>query len=45
VTDYILGDFSGSGRGKVKTMLKQTVKTIELILEHGIEKYMSKYNK
>lgn len=45
VSRYVLGNISSAERGKIKTMLKETVRTIKLILKHGIEKYMGKYNK
>lgn len=45
VDDYVLGDISSDERGKTKTMIKETIKTVELILEHGIDVYMAKYNK
>ena len=43
--DYVLSPFQSKDRGKVKTMLKETIRIIEQIREHGIEKYMGKYNK
>ncbi len=45
VSDYVLSHFQSNERGKVKTLLKETVRTVKLILKHGIEKYMGKYNK
>ena len=45
VDDHVLGPIASSERGKVKTLMNETVKSIELILSHGIERYMSKYNK
>ena len=45
VERYVLGKIASNERGKVKTILKETIKAVELILEHGIDTYMSKYNK
>ncbi len=45
VEEYVLANITSAERGKVKTMLKETVRIIELILKHGIDKYMAKYNK
>ena len=42
--NYVLSNFGSNERSKVKSMTKEAIKTIELISEHGIEKYMSKYN-
>lgn len=43
-SDYVLGIFDASEKRKVKTMTKQVVKDVLLILDHGIDLYMSKYN-
>lgn len=45
VEDYVLGRISSQEKGKTKTMTHEAIKSLELILEHGIEKYMGKYNK
>jgi len=45
VNDHVLGPISPGEQRKAKTMLKQVVKDLELILTHGMDKYMSKYNK
>ncbi|HVZ11828.1 MAG TPA: aminoacyl-tRNA hydrolase [Patescibacteria group bacterium] len=45
VDDYVLGNITGASRGKVKTMLHEAVKIVDQLLEHGIDTYMSKYNK
>lgn len=45
VSRYVLSTFASNERGKVKTMIKETLRTINLILKHGIEAYMSKYNR
>jgi len=42
---YVLGNISSKEKGKTKTMVHEAVKRIELLLEHGIDTYMSKYNK
>ncbi len=42
---YVLGTISSHEKGKTKTMINETIKSLELILEHGIDKYMSRYNK
>lgn len=44
VNKYVLGSFTPHDKGKIKTMLKQAVRDVELILEHGIDTYMSKYH-
>ena len=41
---YVLGNIASGERGRVKTMIREAVRNVELILEHGIEKYMGKYN-
>lgn len=43
--DYVLSDFTGNEKGKLKTVLKETKKIVEKLISEGIEKYMSKYNK
>lgn len=44
-SDYVLGIFTSNEKGKVNSMVKQAIKDILLIQKHGIELYMSKYNK
>lgn len=44
-SDYVLGSISSAEKGKTQSMLKETVKNVELILKHGLEEYMSRYNK
>lgn len=44
IEDYVLSRFPAQEKGKVKSIIAQTVKNIGLLLEHGVEKYMSKYN-
>lgn len=43
--DYVLGHFEAHEKGKVSSMIKQAIKDILLIEKHGIDLYMSKYNK
>lgn len=45
VEDYVLENFSSHETGEVKHVTKEAIKIIKLILEKGIEMYMSKYNK
>ena len=45
IEEYVLSNFTSSDKSKVKQMTKQTVRIIEEIMEHGIDKYMSKFNK
>ncbi len=45
VSDYVLSSFQSKEKGKIKSMLKQVTKDVDLILSHGIDTYMSKYNK
>lgn len=42
--EYVLDNIASTERGKAKTMIREAVRTIELILKHGIEKYMSRYH-
>ena len=44
IEDYVLSVFPAQEKGKLKTMVNQTLKNIVLLVEHGIETYMSKYN-
>lgn len=45
IDEYVLGNISSAERGKAKTMVAETVRIVENILKHGIDLYMSKYNK
>lgn len=45
VDDYVLSSFSPNEKGKVRTMTKEAIKTIKVIVKDGIDLYMSKYNK
>ncbi len=42
---YVLAPFSAKERNDIRHMIKETVRTVQLILKHGLESYMSKYNK
>lgn len=45
IEDYVLEEFGSHEKGELKHVIKKTIKIIKLILEKGIEMYMSKYNK
>ncbi len=45
VDEYVLGNITSGDRGKVKTMIGETIRIVEQLLEHGIDIYMSKFNK
>lgn len=42
--DYVLGNFTGSEKGKIKDLIKRGVKAIETALEDGLEKAMNRFN-
>lgn len=42
---YVLGNISSHEKGKAKTMIHEAIRSLDLLLEHGIDTYMSKYNK
>lgn len=44
VDEYVLARFTPTEKSKVRTMTNQALKSLRLILEHGIDLYMSKYN-
>ena len=44
IEKYVLANFPAQEKGKLKSMITQTVKKIVLLIEHGIDTYMSKYN-
>lgn len=44
VEDYVLGNFAGGERGKVKDLIKRGVKAIETGLEDGLEVAMNRFN-
>ncbi|MGE5042166.1 MAG: aminoacyl-tRNA hydrolase [Candidatus Levyibacteriota bacterium] len=45
VGGYVLAAFTAADKSKTRTMVNQTVKDVALIVKHGIDLYMSKYNK
>ena len=44
VDDYVLGEFRGPQRGKVRELIKRGVKAIEMGLEVGLEAAMNRFN-
>lgn len=44
VSEYVVARFSSQEKKKVKEMVNQAIRSAALILEHGIDKYMSKYH-
>lgn len=44
VSRYVLDDFSHADHGKVRELLKTTVKAIEMGLEEDLDRAMNKYN-
>ena len=42
--DYVLDKFKDGEHKDVRNMIKHVQKQLELIIEHGIESYMSKFN-
>ena len=44
VEDYVLGDFIGQEKGKLKTIIKRGVNAIEEALENGLEIAMNRFN-
>jgi PTH1 family peptidyl-tRNA hydrolase len=44
VEDYVLGEFRGGERGKVKALIKRGAKAIEMGLESGLEAAMNRFN-
>lgn len=44
IEHYVLERFSESEHHEVRTMIKHVQKNLELLLEHGFETFMSKYN-
>jgi PTH1 family peptidyl-tRNA hydrolase len=44
ITNYVVSNFEENERKEVRTMTKHVQKNIELILTHGIDSFMSKYN-
>ncbi|RJP47386.1 MAG: aminoacyl-tRNA hydrolase [Armatimonadetes bacterium] len=45
VENYVLGEVGPDEREKVEAMIGEVVKIVPLILKHGLEEYMGKYNK
>jgi PTH1 family peptidyl-tRNA hydrolase len=45
VEDYVIAPFGRAEEGHAREMVHKAEKTVLEILEHGIETYMSKYNK
>jgi PTH1 family peptidyl-tRNA hydrolase len=44
VEDFVLSDFVGSERGKLKDLVKKGVKAIETSLEKGLQSAMNRFN-
>lgn len=44
VEDYVLGDFTGQEKGKLKDLIKRGVSAIEVSLEDGLESAMNRFN-
>ena len=44
VEDYVLGNFTGQERGKVKELIKRGVRALETALEKGMEAAMNRFN-
>jgi len=44
VSNYVVSHFSEGEHKDVRNMIKHVQKNLELLLEHGIETFMSKYN-
>jgi len=44
VDDFVLGDFTGAEKGKLKDLIKRGVKAIETSLEDGLESAMNRFN-
>jgi PTH1 family peptidyl-tRNA hydrolase len=44
VSNYVISHFTDTEHKDVRTMTKQVQKNLELILQHGIDNFMSKYN-
>ncbi len=44
VDQFVLQPFANGQRQEVRTMIKHVQKNLELLLSHGVETFMSKYN-
>lgn len=44
VEDYVLGDFTGQEKGKLKELIKRGADAIETALESGLEAAMNRFN-
>src|SRR3989344_3676258 len=44
VEDYVLHDFTGQEKGKIKALVKRGVRAIEASLEDGLEAAMNRFN-
>jgi len=44
VEDYVLGNFAGQEKGKLKNLIKRGVKAIETGLENGLDAAMNRFN-
>ena len=44
IDDYVLGEFRGGERGKVRELIKRGAKAIEMGLEEGLEAAMNRFN-
>jgi peptidyl-tRNA hydrolase, PTH1 family len=44
VDDFVLGDFSGAEKGKLKDLIKRGVKAIETSLEEDLQSAMNRFN-
>ncbi len=44
VENYVLGHFQEQEHHEVRTMIKHVQKNLELLLEHGFDTFMSRYN-
>lgn len=45
VDDYVLAPFTPQEKSKVRTMIHEVERSLEVLLKEGIDTYMSKYNK
>ena len=45
IADFVLDHFTAQEKSKVRHMVKEVHKSLDLIMEHGIDLYFSKYHK